>query len=291
MANVQRQTKNSAKNYNRQSFNTTPTLNNTKTITPNRQPTNFSPQLAEINEKINRLIESNVSLENNIAALLGKIEVLETNNKLLAEDNITLRADNNALSAKLIATELKLTIIEDDIDSVKQKSLRKTVELLDVPPEAAKDVLGFVEKYTKEIGCDVKDTDLTTFYSRTRKTRNNQTKTKIVLEFRCLKKRRDFYFAGRDHRFQNRKRQDHQQGHSSGAGYRFVKVVDALTYNKKSIFFNIIQQRKERKGVVKNVWISDGEIFIRRFGDSVTAEPVKNQGFVDLLFPVEQDNE
>jgi hypothetical protein len=58
--------------------------------------------------------------------------VLETNNKLLAEDNIALRADNNALSAKFIATELKLTLIEDDIDSVKQKSLRKTVELLEV---------------------------------------------------------------------------------------------------------------------------------------------------------------
>jgi hypothetical protein len=107
----------------------------------------------------------------------------------------------------------------------------------------------------------------------------------------------DFYYAGRDHRFdkkqqqrKDRQQQQHQDRQTSGGEFRFIKVVDALTYSKKSIFFNIIQQRKDRKGVVKNVWISNGDVFIRRFG-ATSAEPVKNQEFVDLLFQSHQEED
>jgi regulator of replication initiation timing len=91
---------------------------------------------------------SNQNLELRIGALLWKVKELEIKNKCLVDDNLSLREENNALSAKLIAAELKLTGIEDDVDSVYQKSL------LGVPAEASEDVLGFVQKYAKEIGCD-----------------------------------------------------------------------------------------------------------------------------------------
>jgi hypothetical protein len=55
----------------------------------------------------------------------------------------------------------------------------------------------------------------------------------------------DFYFAGRDHRFgkkqpQGNNSQQQPVRQTNSAAYRFVKVVDALTYHKKSIFSNII---------------------------------------------------
>jgi regulator of replication initiation timing len=278
MATFQRLTKNSTKNQNRQS------LNSSKNSTPGRAPTTVTQQYTELDEKINRLLASNVKLENQVGTLLEKIGALETQNDSLKEDNAVLRADHIKLSAKLVAAEVKLSSIESDFESSKQKSLQKTVELLEVPEEAAENILGFVKTYAEEIGCAVLETDLDNFYSRTHKTRKNTTKTKIVLEFTSLKKRKEFYFAGREHRFE-RKNQQQQSGR-----YRFIKVVDALTQYKKSIFFNIIDHRKTNKDVVKNVWISDGEIFVRRFGSNA-AEPVKNQAFVDLLFPAHREDE
>jgi regulator of replication initiation timing len=291
MAAFQRQTKNSTKHNHRQSFNTTPTL------TPNRPPITVTQQYTELNTKINQLIESNLKLEDQIGALLGKVSTLETQNQSLTEDNAVLRADNNALSAKLIAAEVRLSSIESDIESSKQKALQKTVELLEAPTEAKEDVLAFIKKYGQEIGCVVHESDLNHFYARTQKTRSNVTKTKIILEFSTLNKRKEFYLAGRAHRFQKtqgeRQQQQHhqqqQQKHRRGE-YRLIKVVDALTHYKKSIFFDIIDRRKTYKDVIKNVWITDGDIFVRRFGRTL-AEPVKNHSFVDLLFPDHRQDE
>jgi hypothetical protein len=99
---------------------------------------------------------------------------LEVNNKSLSEENISLRA-------KLTAAEVKLTTIECEIESARQKSLQKTVELLEVPTGV--DALAFLKTYSTEIGCAVEESDINNIYSRTQKTRNNSTKTKIVLEF------------------------------------------------------------------------------------------------------------
>jgi hypothetical protein len=60
-------------------------------------------------------------------------------------------------------------------------------------------------------------------------------------------------------------------------------VVDALTLYKKKIFFSIADSRKIHPEVINNVWITDGEIFIRRCG-SKAAEPVKDLEFANLLF-------
>jgi regulator of replication initiation timing len=277
MANFQRQTKNSTKHQHRESFGGT----------PERPPQTVAQQYAELNAKIKQLIDSNAKLETNINTLLSKVETLEEQNKSLADANAVLRADNKALSSKLTAAEVRLSSIESEIESNKQKALQNTVELLEVPSEAKEDVLGFVKTYAQEIGCAFSEADLDKYYSRTTTTRSNVTKTKIILEFSSLKKRKEFYFAGRDHRF-NKDQQGPQQ--ERRGGLRHIKVVDALTHYKKSIFFDIIDKRKTRHGVIKNVWISEGEIFIRRFGRTV-AEPVRNQSFVDLLFPAVSDDE
>jgi regulator of replication initiation timing len=216
-------------------------------------------------------------LEERIENLQKTIDNLENHNKNLADSNNALIAENFALSEKLKSTEIRLDTAFGEIDSVNQRSLSKTVEILDVPNNEAQDVIGFVTQYGCAIGCEITENDLNNCYSKTQQARNNSPKTKIILEFMSLKKRMKFYYASRDFRFGKNQQQ------SGGTGYRSVKVVDALTYTKKSIFLDIIEQRKQYKDIVKNVWINDGNIFIRRFGKTV-AEPVKNQEFVELLF-------
>jgi hypothetical protein len=324
MANSGRTTKNSTRNNNRFSFGSTPTTGTTQNNTPKTKvPESVTQQYIELDAKLCKVLASNASLESTIATLVSKVEALEAKNTALTvnndqlradysdlsakladfEEKLTnydeLRADNNALSAKLIATEAKLTAIGNnnnafsakltaiggDIELVKQKSLRKTVELLDVPAEASKNITGFISQYSRTVGCEIKAVDVNNYFLRTHTTSKNVTKTKIIIEFVSLKKRMDFYFAGRDHRFNIQKQ---PQPDNQTDAYRFVKVVDALTQHKKSIFFDIIQQRKEHKDIIKNVWISDGDVFIRRFGSKV-AEAVKDQEFVDLLFKTNQE--
>jgi hypothetical protein len=149
------------------------------------------------------------------------------------------------------------------------------------------DALAFIKTYSTEIGCAVEESDINNVYSRTQKTRNNTTKTKIVLEFTTLKKRKDYYFAGRNFRF-HKNQKDRQQQQQRGGAYRFIKVVDAITPYKSSIFFSIAENRKIHREVIQNVWISDGEIFVRRFGKTAS-EPVKTLEFADL-FPARRDN-
>jgi hypothetical protein len=281
MATVQRTTKNSLKN-NRESFNNSSTT--PKNNTSGRQPVTVAQQYAALDAKITQILVTNTNLETQVGSLLEKVAALEAQNWALKTDNTVLRSNNNALSAKLIAVEVRLSSVEGDIETTKQKSLKNTVEILEAPAEAAENALAFVKEYAQEIGCSIKESDLNNYYSSTH-TRNNTTKTKIVLEFASLKKRKDFYFAGREHRFYK-----DQQKNQQPRKFRSIKVVDALTQYKKNIFFNIIDNRKINKDVVKNVWISDGEIFVRRFG-STAAEPVKNQAFVDLLFPNRREDE
>jgi hypothetical protein len=144
-----------------------------------------------------------------------------------------------------------------------------------MPAEASVDIRDFVKKYSQEIGCAVQESDVNNIFSRTHKTKNNKTKTKIVLEFTTLKERKDFSFAGREHRFNKQQR---------GGGYRFVKVVDTPASYMKAMFFSIAENRMIHKDVVKNVWVSDGEIFVRRY-ETDAVVPVKDMVFAELLFP------
>jgi hypothetical protein len=71
------------------------------------------------------------------------------------------------------------------------------------------------------------------------------------------------------------------------AEFRRLNVVDSLTYYKKVIYFEIIEQRKKQPDIVKNIWVNDGDIYIRRFG-AAAVEVVKNVAFVDVIFDVAQ---
>jgi hypothetical protein len=59
-------------------------------------------------------------------------------------------------------------------------------------------------------------------------------------------------------------------------------VVNALTYSKRSVFLEIIEQRKQHKDVLMNVFINDSNIFVDWFGSSA-AESVKKMEFVNIL--------
>jgi regulator of replication initiation timing len=269
MATV-RQTKNSSKNQHRESLGT-PNSNYS-----NRPPATVAQQYSELDVKISKLIESNSNLERQLSVLLEKVTALDVQNQALTAENIILRS-------KLASTEAKLSSIECDIESTKQKSLQNTVEILEVPADSTADPLKLVVGYSREVGSVVEKSDINNIYTKSTKTRNNTTKTKIIVEFTTLKKRKEFYFAAREHRF-NKIKQGRQQ---SGGGNRPLKVVDALTHYKKNIFFSIADNRKIHPEVIRNVWITDGEIFIRRFGNNA-AEPVKDIEFANLLFPAER---
>jgi hypothetical protein len=63
-------------------------------------------------------------------------------------------------------------------------------------------------------------------------------------------------------------------------------VVDFLPYFKKGIFINIIDYREQYPhiNVIKNVWVSNGDIYIRRFGNNPIVEVVQNYEFVEAIF-------
>jgi hypothetical protein len=88
---------------------------------------------------------------------------------------------------------------------------------------------------------------------------------------------KDFYYKCRTFK--------HGPPEKREAGLRYLNVVDYLTHYKKTIFFSIIDQRKEQPDIVKNVWVNNGDIFIRRFGENMPVEAIKNLEYAEAIFP------
>jgi regulator of replication initiation timing len=273
------------------------TTNNSNKSAPTSQRSSISKQISmnsttprssvmcnkfdELNAKIDKLLENQDKLEKVVENLQQTVQGLQETNKSLVETNKDLKKDNTLLVDKLKSAEIALSSARDEFESVNQRQLRNTVEILDVKIGESENLLDFVTNFAHHINCNVTEHDISNIYSKTTHNKRNNTKnTKIVLEFISLRKRMNFYYSARTYRFNN----------TSDAGYRPIKVVDALTYSKREIFLNIIEERKKHRDIVKNVWISDGEIFIRRFATNVV-EPVRNQEFVDMLFDVSAERQ
>jgi hypothetical protein len=131
------------------------------------------------------------------------------------------------------------------------------------------------------VGCQINMTDIGNIYTKAEPQRKSKKKptSKIVLTFVHQHKRMDFYYKCRTLRFS-------PQSESRGEFHK-IKVVDSLTYYKKGIYFELMEQRKKQPDVVKNIWVNDGDIFIRRFG-AAAPETVKNEAFVDVIFELAQ---
>jgi chromosome segregation ATPase len=277
-----RLTKNSLKSSNRQSANFSRRSNGNNQIAPPKKTTTSSismsitaEQFENLSKKVDKLLESQNKLLKTVDDLQQVIVQLEGNNKSLQEANKLLESENTLLSDKLKNTETALSTTSDHFETLHQKYLCNTVEILDVTGDVSDHLMQFVEQYGQIINCNIKEEDISNIYCKTHRVRN-LTKTKIVLQFVSLRKRMQFYYSSRTFRF-NKKANDRDAGH------RFIKVVDALTQYKKAIFLEIISQRRKHADIVKNVFVNNGEIFIRRFGIN-TAEPVKNMEFVETLF-------
>jgi hypothetical protein len=243
----------------------------------NTSEENLARQFDLLNGKIDRLLETQNKLEKTVENLQGTIQRLEESNKSLLNSNAELKNENLVLADKLKSTETALSAAIDDLEIIDQRSLNNTVEILGVPSDITKDgILDYVLDYSKTIKCNIEEKDIDNIYLKSNRGRNNTNVCRIILRFITLRKRMDFYYSSRKFRYE-------RKSTPGDAGNHLIKVVDALTYNKRSVFLEIIEQRKQHKDVLKNVFINDGNIFVRRFG-SKAAEPVKNMEFVSILF-------
>jgi hypothetical protein len=262
--------------------NTTPTnLRSTRSGLGTSQPrssiggTGVSKQIETLSSKFDLMLKGQTALKNDVKNLTETIGQLETSNKNLLKLLKGVMAKNVALTKDLKKAETTIGTLNDELETQKQRLINDTVEILGVSIKEPDNPLEFVQKLGQAVHCDLDANDVSNLYVRDVPQRKGPPKQKIIVSFVRHSKRMEFYLKCRKFRF---------SPPSEGAAVlRNIKVVDALTYYKKIIYFEIIECRKKQQDIVKNVWVNDGDVYIRRFG-ATAPEPVKNVAFVNLIF-------
>jgi hypothetical protein len=229
-------------------------------------------QLSDLTKKVDQLLSSHEILQKSVATLENVITKLDDTNKNLLEVNQQLVADNKQLSDELKRTKSTLSTVIDDLETTNQKFHNKTVEILGA-------VVGDTEHpgdFVIRVGCPVAASDIDNVYKKVVVQKDRPPRTKVIVTFNNLWKRMDFYYKCRKFK--------HNPPQHCEAGLRKLNVVDFLTHFKKGIFLNIIDYRKQYSDVIKNVWVSNGDFYIRRFGNNPIVEVVKNYAFVEAIF-------
>jgi hypothetical protein len=235
----------------------------------------MTQQLLELNAKVDEMLKSQRGLQETVDGLSQTIRKLEDGNKHLLKLNQEVQAKNVALSKELKNADTTISTLNDELESHKQRFLSNTVEILGVTITEADEPLNVVQKLGQAVQCQVEESDVSNIYVRAVPQRKGPPRQKIIVVFSRQNKRMDFYYKCRRFRL--------SPPPGSAAELRKINVVDALTQFKKVIYFEIIEGRKKQPDIVKNVWVNDGEIWIRRFGSSAP-EPVKNMAFVAVIF-------
>jgi len=233
-------------------------------------------QLSDLTKKVDQLLSSHKSLTKSVETLEHVITKLQDTNKNLLEVNHQLVEDNKQLSDQLKQTKTTLSTVIDDLETNNQKFHCKTVEILGADIGETEHPGDLVKRVGATVGCPVTGGEIDNVYKKVDYQKDRQPKTKVIVTFNNLWKRMDFYYKCRAFK--------HNPPQQCEAGLRKLNVVDFLTHFKKRIFLNIIDHRKKYPDVIKNVWISNGDIFIRRFGDNPSVEVVKNDDFVEAIF-------
>jgi hypothetical protein len=232
-------------------------------------------QLEELNNKFDEMLDSQKSLRETVENLNQTVRRLEEGNRDLLKLNRELQNKNVALADKLRRAETTVSTVIDELETQKQRFLNDTVEILGATVKEFEDPLTVVQNLGQAVECHVDGSDVSDIHVRTVPQRKGPSKQKIIVTFVRRSKRMDFYHKCRKFRLSRQ---------SDGAAeLRKMNVVDALTYYKKMIYFEIIERRKQHPDTVKNIWVNDGEICIKRFGNAVV-EPVKNMAFIDVIF-------
>jgi hypothetical protein len=233
-------------------------------------------QLSELNKKVDQLLASHNLLQKSVETLQSVIVRLEDTNNNLLNVNQQLSDENKLLADQLKQTKSTLSTVIDDLESSNQRFYNKTVEILGAVVVEAQDPLDFVVHVGKTVGCTVSEEDIDNAYKKTEYRQKLQPRTKVIVTFNNLRKRMEFYYKCRKFK--------HDPPQICEAGLRKLNVVDFLTPYKKHIFLNIIDHRKEHPDVVKNVWVNNGDIFIRRHGENMPVEIIKNAEYVEAIF-------
>jgi hypothetical protein len=237
---------------------------------------NAQSQLSELNKKVDQLLISHNLLQKSVETLQNVIVKLEDTNKNLLSVNQQLTDENKQLADQLKKTKSTLSTVIDDLESSNQRFHNKTVEIQGVVVGEDQDACDFVIHIGQTVGCTVTAEDIDNVYKKIEYRHQQQPRTKVIVTFNNLRKRMDFYYKSRKFK--------HNPPKVCEAGLRKLNVVDYLTYFKKTIFLNIIDHRKDHPDIVKNVWINNGDIYIRRFGENMPAEVVKNADYVEAIF-------
>jgi hypothetical protein len=233
-------------------------------------------QLSDLAKKVDQLLSSHELLKKSVSTLEAVITKLDETNKNLLEVNQQLVEENKQLADELKQTKTTLSSAIDNLETANQKFNNKTVEILGAVVGENEHPGDFVTRVGDAIGCPVGPADVDNVYKKVVFQKDRPPRTKVIVTFNHLWKRMDFYLKSR--KFKSNPPQQ------CDAGLRKLNVVDFLTHFKKGIFLNIIDYRKQYPDVVKNVWISNGDIFIRRFGPNPSVEVVKNNDFVETIF-------
>jgi len=234
-------------------------------------------QMEELNSKFDRMLENQKSMKATVENLTQTIRKLESGNQNLLKLNKGFEARNNYLADKLKNAETTITTLVDEIETQKQRFLNNTVEILGTSIDKSTNPVGYVQQLGMAVDCTIEEADVANIYIKTLPQRKGPPKSKIIITFTQHKKRMDFYYNCRKFRF--------SPPANAPAEFRKLNVVDSLTHYKKVIYFEIMEHRKQHPDIIKNVWVNDGDIFIRRFG-AHSAETVKNGNFVDTIFNV-----
>ncbi len=224
---------------------------------------NTSKQLTDLSNKFDRMLANQDYLQKTVDDLL--------------QINREMKAINRKLADKLKSAETTISTLVDELETQKQRFLNNTVEILGSTVTKTDDPQEFVRQLGESVGCEVDSADIGSIGIRMESQRKGPPKPKIVVSFMRLAKRMDFYYKCRKMRL--------SPSSDATPEFRKLNVVDALTHYKKAIYFEIMEQRKKHPDIVKNIWVYDGDIFIRRFRTD-DVEVVKNTAFVDVIFEV-----
>lgn len=210
---------------------------------------------------MSKIEESMEFLSKKYDDLLSKIEVLETEKKVLVKDNETLKSD-----LKNLFHEMHL--VKHNLNDMEQYSRRECLEIRGIPVQDQRNenTNDIVKNVGKLIGVDVSKSDISISHrlpkSRASSTNQGvQYNPSIIVKF-VRRDVRDLYYKARS----NLRRKTIKDLGITGPSDRKIFIAESLTQKNKVLFNHCLHAKRDLN--YKFLWTSSGKIFLRRNAES-----------------------
>ncbi|XP_026314577.1 uncharacterized protein LOC113226232 [Hyposmocoma kahamanoa] len=221
----------------------------------------------EVPELIKTIIKNEFSpLKNDFRELCKSFDFLSGKYDELCKSISTITEENIQLKKTNLELQTSFAQLSSRVNDLEQHLRENNLEIHGVPESRSENIPSILQQCASTVGHQVGDTDIVNYTRVARQNKDSQRPRAIIVKFRSVRCRDEFYSAV--HRFN--KSNPKEKLNTTHLGFGTVKtpvyVSEHLSPENKSLHAAVRIAAKE-KGY-KFVWVRGGRIYIRKTPDS-----------------------